>query len=54
MIMAQDPLVLARLAEQTADEAERDRPLFANVKTFCMFIGNPRSGHSIVKSSEVV
>ena len=30
--------------------AEKNRVIFSKVKTFCMFIGYPRSGHSLISS----
>ena len=35
---------------QATREARRHRELFAGVETYCMFIGYPRSGHSLVGS----
>jgi len=44
---------VSRGAEEIVDQAvsgegHEDEPAFENVETFCMFIGYPRSGHSLV------
>lgn len=41
---------LSRLAELSAAAAQREAPLFAGVRTIVVFIGYPRSGHSLFGS----
>jgi hypothetical protein len=45
-----NPFTWTRLYTKTCFGSRRYRELFAGVKTYCMFLGYPRSGHSLVGS----
>jgi hypothetical protein len=45
-----NPFTRTRLYTKTCFGSRRYRELFAGVKTYCMFLGYPRSGHSLVGS----
>ena len=45
---AEDTLASSRLYLASMPQGSDDRALFDDLKTYCMFLGYPRSGHSLI------